>query len=63
MPVQRFKTFEEAEQALWCFSPDARYFSRLRSLFHLAARLRPASPLQGLQKFKSLHEAQSAKPL
>ncbi len=64
MPVYKFKSFEEAEQALWNFSPDDRYFHRLRNLFHLAAHFRPISWRKGVRKYRNIEEAnQDSNPI
>ena len=58
MPVQKFKTYNEAREALWCFSPDADYYHRLKDFWATVALLhpRPAFP-QGITKFKTVAEA------
>lgn len=56
MGIVKFRTFEEAEQALWTFTPDHAYFERIRELFDVAQRLRPTAPKPGIQKFRSIEE-------
>ncbi len=43
MGVTKFRTFEEAEQALWKLEPDNEYFKQIRSTFELAEKLGPFS--------------------
>jgi hypothetical protein len=57
MPVQKFKTFEEAEKALWNFQPDEAYFARVAELWDFANKLNPISYPKGIFKFKTMEEA------
>ncbi len=57
MPVQKFKTFEEAEKALWTFSPDDAYFARVAELWDFANKLNPVSYPKGIFKFRTIEEA------
>lgn len=61
MAIEKFKTFEEAEQALWCFKPDAEYFKRVRELWKLANRLCPPRFPQGVFKYKTIEDANKQK--
>lgn len=63
MGVTKFRTFEEAEQALWCISPDAAYFERVRAMFEVAERLRPRNFRPGITKFCSIEEKNRADSL
>ena len=58
MPVQKFRTFNEAEKALWCFEPDEEYFRKLREMYSLARELNPIRYPQGVFKYRSIEEAQ-----
>lgn len=60
MPVYKFKSFEEAEKALWHFKPDKAYYKKIslmlkngRQLLHFKAR-------PGIQKFRTIEEANKA---
>jgi hypothetical protein len=57
MPVQKFKTFEEAEKALWNFKPDDAYLARVAELWDFANKLNPISYPKGIFKFKTIEEA------
>jgi hypothetical protein len=57
MPVERFRTFEEAKEALWNFKPDATYFKQLAELWNTANRLCPISYPKGVFRYKSIDEA------
>ena len=59
MPVQKFKTFEEAEQALWCFKPDKEYFKRVERLFEMASKLYKPNYPKGVHKYKTFEDAQA----
>ncbi len=58
MPVYKYKTFEEADQALWNFNPDEKFFRKIHELFILAAKLNPVVYPRGVFKYKTLEEAQ-----
>lgn len=57
MPVYRFKTFEEADRALWNFSPDENYFKNVKALYDLTYRLSEFKCPPGIFKFKTFEEA------
>jgi len=57
MPVYKYKTFEEAERALWNFHPDEAYFKRVAELWDFADKLCPIRCPQGVFKFRSIEEA------
>ena len=57
MPVQKFKSFEDAEKALWNYEPDDAYFQRVRRLFEFAEKLNPIRCPHGIFKFKTIEEA------
>ena len=61
MPVQKFKTFEDAERALWNANPDSDYFKKLRAFFKLFSKLSKFSYPEGVFKFRSLEEAEEHK--
>ena len=61
MPVYRYSSFEEAQQALWRFETDAEYYRMLADLFRLGRRLAPPeSPARpvGVFRYRSLEEAE-----
>lgn len=57
MPVYKYKTFEEAERALWNFNPDENYYQRVAELWEFANQLNPIVYPRGIFKFKTLEEA------
>jgi len=60
MPVQKFKTFEEAEKALWNFKPSIphdAHLARVAELWDFANKLNPISYPKGIFKFKTIEEA------
>jgi hypothetical protein len=57
MPVQKFKTFEEAEKALWNFYPDEEYYARVAELWDFADKLNPISCPNRVFKFRTIEEA------
>ncbi|HLC15558.1 MAG TPA: hypothetical protein VJL89_04960 [Thermodesulfovibrionia bacterium] len=58
MPVQKFKSFDDAEKALWQFHPDARYFKRAFSLLRMKIFRKNLHCPQGVFKYKTLEQAQ-----
>ena len=57
MPVYKYKTFEEAESALWNFRPDEAYFSRVAELWNFANKLCPITYPKEIFKYRSIEEA------
>lgn len=57
MPVYKYKTFEEAERALWNFHPDEAYFKQVSDLWEFANTLNPIRYPRGIFKFKNIEEA------
>lgn len=57
MPVYKYKTFEQAERALWNFQPDAAYYKKVAELWAFANRLRPIKYPRGIFKFRTIEEA------
>jgi hypothetical protein len=58
MALYKYKSFEEAEKALWCFNPDEQYYKKVAELFNLAEKLYPLNCPRGIFKFKNIQEAQ-----
>lgn len=57
MSVLKFKSFEEAERALWHFNPDQEYYEKIGELWDFADGLAPIRYPQGIFKFHSIEEA------
>lgn len=57
MSIKRYKSFEEAEKALWNYSPDHNYYSKIITLWNFADQLSPGTCIKGIVKFKSIEEA------
>lgn len=57
MPVQKFKTFAEAERALWEAHPGEAYYERAAELWDFANKLNPISYPKGVFKFRTIEEA------
>ncbi|MFQ6113318.1 MAG: hypothetical protein ACE5NG_04410 [bacterium] len=57
MPVFKYKTFEEAERALWNFHPDEAYFRNVAELWDFANELCPINYPKGIFKFRNIEEA------
>jgi len=61
MSIQKFKSFEEAEKALWTSNPDGAYFKKVREFYRLFAKLSKFSYPSGVYKFRSIEEAEQHK--
>ena len=57
MAVYKYKTFEEAEQALWNFHPDEAHFKRVAELWNFANTICPIHYPQGIFKYRNIAEA------
>ncbi|HQL42672.1 MAG TPA: hypothetical protein PL073_02100 [Spirochaetota bacterium] len=55
--ICKFKTFDEAQRALWNFNPDAKYYEQVRQLFLLSSKLYPLHCRRGIFLFKTIEEA------
>ena len=59
MPVQKFRTFDDARRALWLPPGDARIAQRMR---HLARMAGPPRPVQrGVSRVRTIEEAKQHK--
>lgn len=61
MSIQKFKSFEEAEKALFHFQPDQGYYQMVSRFFDLACRLNPPRHPRGIFKFSDLESANKYK--
>lgn len=57
MPVYKYRTFEEAERALWNFNPDEAYFKRVAELWEFADQLNSIIYPKGVFRFRNIEEA------
>ena len=58
MPVQKFKSYREAREGLWCFAPDEQYFRQVKKFWHTVSYLQPMRKYpHGITRFKSIDEA------
>jgi len=57
MPVQKFRSFEEARAALWTQPGSEQTIATLRSLLNLWNRLRPMRFRPGVYRYRSIDEA------
>ena len=58
MPVQKFRTFEEARRALWTTAGDPVTLERMKRLGELG---RPRSVPTGVFRYRSIEEAKKEK--
>ena len=61
MAIEKFKSFEDAERALWCFEPDDEYYKQVAQLWNLANRLCPPNFPRGIFKYRTREEANKQK--
>jgi len=55
--IHRFRSFEEAQMALWRFETDNEYYKMLAALFHLGRRLDSSNRPAGIFRFHSIEDA------
>lgn len=58
MPVEKFKSFDEAARALWDFNPGPDYYKKIARFYRLFSRLSSVRASHGLFKFHNLEEAE-----
>jgi hypothetical protein len=59
MAIQKFRSFQEAKEALWCFKPDINYYQSIQEFWTTIAKLRPIKKYpHGISKYKSLAESE-----
>lgn len=61
MPVQKYKTFDEAEEALWRSPGDPANLRIAAALRRFGRRILPVRFLSGVQKYRSTDEANRAR--
>lgn len=57
MPVQRFRTLDDARRDLWLAPGDPKLWARIRNLWEFSARLAPCTMPRGVRKFRTVEEA------
>lgn len=57
MPVQKFRTLQEAEEALWCTDPDDDYLERQARWWAIVRQMEKRSFPTGVFKYRSIEEA------
>ena len=57
MPLYRYKTFKEAQEALWHSNPDKDYYKKVADLWNFAHALDTFFYPRGIFKFKTIEEA------
>jgi hypothetical protein len=55
--IHRFRSFEEAQRALWRFETDAEYYRMLAAFFYLGRRLDSSKLPAGVFRFQSIEDA------
>ncbi len=57
MPVYKYKSFKDAEKALWNIDPDEEYYKNAPQLWDIANNLCSVTCPRGIFKFRSIEEA------
>jgi hypothetical protein len=57
MAVYKYKTFDEAEKALWNFHPDEKYLEGVAKFWDFANRLSSIKYPRGVFKYKDIKQA------
>lgn len=60
MPVQKFRSFEEARDSLWSRPDDPQYIGKVAWLWAFSERLYRHRFPRGVHRYKSAEEAASA---
>ena len=55
--IQKFRTFQEADEALHCFEPNQEYFERVARLWDFVDWLCPRDYPRGIFRYGSIEEA------
>jgi hypothetical protein len=55
--IKKFRSFEEADDALHCFELDQEYFERIAQLWYFVDRLCPRDYARGIFRYRSIEEA------
>ncbi|MDP2627188.1 MAG: hypothetical protein Q8Q58_09815 [Candidatus Rokubacteria bacterium] len=61
MPVQKFRSLDEAREALWVSPDDAAFLRGVAQLWRLAAALAPRRYPRGVYRYPSIVEANRAR--
>ena len=61
MPVYKFRSLEEAADAVWLAADDPRLAQRISELWAAAARMHRPFATPGVRRFRSVQEAQDAR--
>lgn len=61
MPVERFRSFEEAREALWGEPGDPAYLRQIAWLWAFAARVAPRRYPRGVHRYESIDAANRAR--
>ena len=54
MPVIRYKSFEQAQKALWHYQKGSEYYRLIENLFDFYDRLKPHPYPHGIFKYENL---------
>lgn len=57
MPIQKFRSLEEAERALWESPMQPDLLARIAALWRFSSQLVPRDIPRGVRKFRSIEEA------
>jgi hypothetical protein len=63
MPVYTFKSFKDAEKALWNYNPDSDYYRMVSDIFELGFRLAPLQCRRGVFGLSNFDEMEKFKKI
>ena len=56
-PIQKFRSFDEADEALYCFEPNQEYYERVARLWDFVDWVCPREYSRGIFRYGSIEEA------
>ena len=61
MPVIKYKSFEQAQEALWQYGTGKDYYRQIANLFDFCDRIRPCPYPSGIFRYESFEDFNTQK--